>query len=157
MIISGTGHRPNKLGGYSQEVQDKLIKVLSIEIEKIKPNQIISGMALGYDIALAKVALNYNIPLIAAVPFLEQEKLWPLKSQAEYFYLLSKAKDIIYTADIGYAAWKMQIRNEWMVDHSDLVLALWDGSSGGTGNCIKYANKLSKPIRNLWDDWNKEL
>jgi uncharacterized phage-like protein YoqJ len=49
----------------------------------------------------------------------------------------------------------MQIRNEWMVDNAHIVLALWDGSSGGTGNCIKYANRKSvnKPIINLWSSW----
>jgi len=47
----------------------------------------------------------------------------------------------------------MQTRNIWMVDNCDLVLALWDGSDGGTGNCIKYANKIGKPIVNLWDKY----
>jgi hypothetical protein len=31
------------------------------------------------------------------------------------------------------------------------VLAYWDGSSGGTANCIKYAEKKKKPIINLFE------
>lgn len=37
-----------------------------------------------------------------------------------------------------------------MVDDADRILALWDGSSGGTANCVGYANDIKKPITNLW-------
>jgi uncharacterized phage-like protein YoqJ len=40
----------------------------------------------------------------------------------------------------------MQIRNEWMVDRADQVIAIWDGTSGGTANCVEYATKMNKPI-----------
>ena len=32
----------------------------------------------------------------------------------------------------------MQKRNEFMVDNSDLVVAVWNGTSGGTANCLAY-------------------
>lgn len=38
-----------------------------------------------------------------------------------------------------------------MVDDCDSLLALWDGSSGGTKNCLDYARKKGKPYINLWD------
>ena len=34
-----------------------------------------------------------------------------------------------------------QKRNEWMVDHSSLVLAFYNGEPGGTANTIQYARK----------------
>jgi hypothetical protein len=37
-----------------------------------------------------------------------------------------------------------QRRNERMVDLSDMVAAFWDGSSGGTGNCVCYARSIGK-------------
>jgi uncharacterized phage-like protein YoqJ len=40
----------------------------------------------------------------------------------------------------------MQKRNEWMVDHADAVIAVWDGSPSGTANCIGYARKKRRPI-----------
>ena len=46
----------------------------------------------------------------------------------------------------GYAAWKMQKRNQFMVDHSNLLIAVWDGSSGGTSNCVAYAKKIGLQI-----------
>lgn len=39
-----------------------------------------------------------------------------------------------------------QQRNQWMVDRADAVLAVWDGSPGGTANCVNYARKVGKPI-----------
>ena len=53
----------------------------------------------------------------------------------------------------GYAAWKMQKRNEWMADKATRIVALWDGSPGGTANCIAYASKIGRPIDNLWTLW----
>lgn len=41
-----------------------------------------------------------------------------------------------------------QRRNEYMVDKSDLVLAVWNGErAGGTWNTIEYAEKTGKPVR----------
>ncbi len=40
----------------------------------------------------------------------------------------------------------MQVRNEYMVDRADLVLALWNGTPGGTGNCVRYARTRGVPV-----------
>ena len=40
----------------------------------------------------------------------------------------------------------MQKRNEYMVDLADKVIAVWNGSTGGTYNCVKYAEKCGKEI-----------
>ena len=45
-----------------------------------------------------------------------------------------------------YAVWKMQKRNEWMVDNCDAVIAVWDGAPGGTANTVDYARKLGKSV-----------
>ena len=34
-----------------------------------------------------------------------------------------------------------QMRNEWMVDHSNRVIAYYNGTPGGTRNTIEYAEK----------------
>jgi uncharacterized phage-like protein YoqJ len=53
----------------------------------------------------------------------------------------------------GYEPWKMQVRNEWMIDRCDVLLALWDGSRGGTANCCWCAKRVERPIENLWGEW----
>ena len=41
----------------------------------------------------------------------------------------------------------MNIRNEWMVDRCDTLIAVWDESpTGGTTNCVGYAKQQGKKI-----------
>lgn len=39
-----------------------------------------------------------------------------------------------------------------MVDLSDKVIAVWNGKSGGTANCVKYAKTVDKPIMLILPD-----
>jgi len=155
-IVSVTGHRPPKLGGYSDEAFRKLVSIARDYFVAYPPKLIISGMALGWDQAVARAAIELNIPWEAAVPFKGQEKAWPWQSQQRYNAMLSKATSIVVVSDGGYAAWKMQKRNEYMVDKSSYILAMWDLSSGGTANCIRYARERGKPYINLYNRY-KEL
>ena len=111
-------------------------------------------MALGWDTALAVAAIYENIPFIAAVPVKGQELRWPMPSQKRYRGILNKAHEIVTVCKGAYKPSVMQKRNEWMVDHSDLVLALWNGSNGGTKNCVDYVLKRDKVLVNLWDKFN---
>lgn len=156
MIICGTGHRPNKLGGYAAKVHDMQCQILHDYFDSAPlPDKIISGMALGWDTSLATVALMKGVPLVAAVPFYGQEGAWPDASRRTFHHLLEQAAKVVYISEGGYAPWKMQVRNKWMVDHCDSVLALWDGTDGGTANCVRYAQSVDKPIVNLWDSFER--
>lgn len=147
-IIAGTGHRPSKLSGY--KVPNPTYNFVCQQIEKIllkeNPDKIISGMALGFDMWFAFVANKLKIPFIAAVPFLGQELIWPKSSQIIYHNLLSKALEKVIVSDGSYSPSKLQIRNKWMVDNCDKLIACFDGSTGGTANCIEYAKSLNKEI-----------
>jgi uncharacterized phage-like protein YoqJ len=155
MIICGTGHRPDKLGGYSGRVRDRLVDLAIKALERYKPEHVITGMALGWDTALADAADVCGIPYTAAVPFRGQESRWPAEARTHYQTILADADDVVYVCDPGYAAWKMQRRNEWMVNESNSVLALWNGTSGGTANCVHYAESKGKQVINLWPSWAK--
>jgi len=87
MILSGTGHRPDKLGGYSDSAFDNLVKIAEDYLKESKPDKVISGMALGWDQALAEACVNLNIPFIAAVPFKGQESKWYQSSIANLAHL----------------------------------------------------------------------
>lgn len=152
MIICGTGHRPDKLGGYSPEVFEELKSVAHMYLcVATALKKVISGGALGWDQALAAAALDLHIPTVLALPFPGFEDRWPASSKAYLHSLMQRADEVVFVCDPGYAGWKMQKRNEWMVDRADTVLALWNGTPGGTANCIAYANKVKKPIINLWE------
>lgn len=151
MILAFTGHRPEKLGGYNPGNPTELWvrELIRAILELLTPNKIISGMALGVDQWAAEEAIKLGILFVAAVPFDDFEKKWPAHSINQFNYLLTQSSEIHYISEPGYAAWKMQRRNEWIVDHSDALVAIWDGSFSGTKNCIDYAKHKKKPIYNL--------
>lgn len=150
MIVAGTGHRPDKLGGYTDEASKRLQSLAEFWLRNVNVEGVISGMALGWDQALAWAAVELNIPFYAYIPFVGQEKAWPKQSQSEYHLLLDHAHAVKECSEPGYAVWKMQHRNKCMVDDALVVLALWNGSDGGTANCIEYAKKQNKQVVNLW-------
>lgn len=153
--LAGTGHRPDKLGGYTDQVY-QLLRTIATEALRIhRPDVVISGMAMGWDMALAATALDLRIPLVAAIPFHGQEAQWPSRVQLFYTHLLAKADALVVTSKGEYAAHKMQTRNRWMVENCSKVLALYDGSGGGTANCVKYAWKMKRPVVHLWPEWYK--
>lgn len=155
MIIAGTGHRPDKLGGYSDDTFIALIRLARGWLHEHRPTKVISSMALGWDQALAHAALEERIYLIAAIPFEGQERRWPTRSQDAYNQLLDQVDETHIVSEIpGTIA--MHQRNNWMVDRADQMLALWDGSWGGTFNCVQYAIKRQRPIVNLWSRWQMQ-
>jgi uncharacterized phage-like protein YoqJ len=108
--------------------------------------EVISGMALGVDQWWAKAALDLGIPYHAYIPFKGQESRWPEQSVKGFEHLLLNAKDMKIVCEGGYAPWKMQKRNEAMVDDAEVCVAVWDGTKGGTGNCVEYIIKQGKPL-----------
>lgn len=109
-------------------------------------------MAQGWDQAIAASCIYLDIPFVAAVPFEGQELLWPEAARAQYRSLPEKASVIEVISEGGFSVAKMQVRNKWIVDHSDKMLALWNGSVGGTCNCVAYA-KPRIPVMNCWTGW----
>lgn len=150
MVLALTGHRPNKLDNeydYKLPLSTIILNELQLIIKNEKCDKIITGMALGCDTIWAISALKMEIPVIAAIPFIGQEKIWIKESQDLYNKILNyKTVEKHIVCEGGYAVWKLQKRNIWMVDHCDKLVAVWDGSEGGTNNCIKYAKSIGKEI-----------
>lgn len=148
MVVAFTGHRPSKLGGYdyNSPINLNIREYISNIIQEVKASKVISGMALGVDQFAADSAQDLGIPWVAAIPFKGQETAWPASSQKLYHDLLETAEEKVIVCEGKYAPHKMQIRNEWMVDRADIVVAIWDGSKGGTANCVAYAKSKNKRL-----------
>lgn len=150
MILATTGHRPDKLiGGY-----DGYFPILTSYnrwfLTRNRPTKGISGMALGQDMCFAQACIDLEIPFIAAVPFVGQERKWPKASQDLYNELMSRAESIVVVSPGAYSVPKMYKRNEWMVDECTTLFAMWNGTSGGTGHCVAYAQRKGVNIHNGW-------
>lgn len=154
--ICATGHRPQKLCTWEQyPIALERLKALAVAVLiKYQPRVAISGMALGWDTGFALAAIELGVDLVAVVPCEGQESRWKPEQQALYRDILNKAVEVQVLAK-SYSPQVMQDRNKWMVDHADLVAALWDGSNGGTKNCIEYATQQNREILNAWKSWER--
>lgn len=108
---------------------------------------LISGGALGIDQFWMEVGLHLGLSVIAALPFEGYDAKWPKSDKQKYADLLDKCSEVRYICEPGYVASKLQKRNEWMVDNSNLLVAYWNGSTGGTNNCLQYANTIKHDIQ----------
>jgi uncharacterized phage-like protein YoqJ len=158
-IFAGTGHRPPKIlingvNAYKSSVLNKLVDFIQKHLEIHKPDKVISGMALGYDQALALAFLNFGISFEAYIPCENQDIKWPKDSKELYQKLLKQASRIKLINE-QYTQSCMQERNVQMVNDCTHVLALYNNSKGGTKNCIDYAISQNKPIINLWQEFIK--
>lgn len=181
MIYGFTGHRPPRLGGYGKAAQQKLYDFAYKTVRTYLTHNeddgqgyatnlsAIVGMAQGWDMAVAMACKNLTVPYIAAIPFPGQEEIWPdPEVRSLYTSLVESAAERVYVSNQRPAIYEvprlLQLRNQYIVDHSDKMIALYDGDlddttpnprivSGGTFRCLVYAKIRKKEIINVWKDW----
>ena len=147
-----TGHRSQKLPWRFNEEDERcsiMKTTLRAEIEKAIQKgykTFLCGMALGFDMICAETVLDLKrkytyIKIIGALPCRTQDIKWIPKDRERYKNLLQQLDDIrcIYDTYIGPEC--MLERNRYMVDNSSLMIALFNGLSGGTKSTIDYARK----------------
>jgi uncharacterized phage-like protein YoqJ len=146
-----TGHRPKGLYG-DRNAQVAILKALIIGIWNQGFSRFITGGAVGLDQMAAEIVadlrdtLYKDMVLVIARPFPSQASMWPAHVQQAFQLLCSRANEVYDVSPDPYTAYKMQIRNEWMVNNAEIGIAMWNGASGGTANCVRYAQKKGKPI-----------
>lgn len=151
-----TGHRPQRLGGYNatahhDAIQERL-EMLIADAYKCGYRKFYSGGALGTDQIAAKAVLNIqvglhsDVELIMALPFEGFWSKWPAQSQNALKALIERANSVVYVSPPPYTPVKMQVRNVYMVDNSACGIGVWDGSTGGTKNCIDYTLSVGKMV-----------
>lgn len=144
-----TGHRPEKL----QAPDSVVVAALEKEIRQAIADGFsvfISGMARGVDIWAAEIVLRLRdtgeaIRLICTCPYQGFERGWKQSWQDRYNTILSAA-DLVRHICPGYSQSCFQRRNEWMVNHSARVIAVWNGQPSGTKNTIDYARRMGIPV-----------
>lgn len=148
-----TGHRPAKLSfGYDEESPVCLrlkVRLLSLidEMRMKGVTSFLSGMAQGIDILAAEAVMNIRrtyqqdkIRLIAVVPYEGQADRWCEGYRERCFNVLAASDDVI-TLQRGYTDNCMLDRDRYMVDASGYLIAVFNGSKGGTKYTVDYAMK----------------
>ena len=150
-----TGHRPNKIADVSL-VQASLEKAIASAIATGYTNFIVGG-ALGVDTwaALAVIRARKSHPhirLFVAVPFRGFTSRWSPFSRSQFAQIIRCCDGFRVCSDSPSKS-AYHVRNRFMVDSSDLVIACWNGdSSGGTASTVRYAHSQGIPIINCYPD-----
>jgi len=112
--------------------------LIDLALEK-QISHFLVGMALGTDQVFAERLSARKIPWTAVVPCRTQANPWPKRQQMHYKKLLENAsKQVVLFEE--YSRGVMQSRNLYMVRHSVLCLAVYDGRlTGGTHHAINAA------------------
>lgn len=153
-----TGHRVQKLPWRFNEDDARCIALkhnLRSKIENAIQHgykTFLCGMALGFDTYCAETLLELkkqysDIKIIGALPCQNQDYNWSKVNQNRYRKILKQLDDIrcIYEKYIGAEC--MIERNRFMVNNSSLMIALYNGLSGGTQSTIEYAKKQGLEIQ----------
>ena len=115
----------------------------------------ISGMAIGFDLLAAEVVLSLRhecpaITLTAVLPFREQASRFNELNKCRYYKCLSQADDIVILSN-DYTAKCYLERDRFMVEHSSLLIACYDGRNrGGTFWTVNYAARTGKNVINIY-------
>ncbi len=110
----------------------------------------IAGMALGADLDFAEIVLKlqhkYPVTLECAIPCPSQTYKWNEKDILRY-EKIKKQADKVTLVSKCYTPECMLKRNRYMVDKSELIIAVFNGiQKGGTWYTINYAKKENKHI-----------
>jgi len=146
-----TGHRPNKLPWGTDESDPRCIalkKQIRQALERAYLRgyrHFICGMAQGADFYFCEAAqdLRDNWPGVtveAAIPCETQAASWSEADRERYFRLVGLC-DFETMVQHHYDRGCMLRRNRYMVDHSSLVIAVYDGTLGGTMYTLTYATR----------------
>lgn len=149
-----TGHRPDKMELGEKEIKPLLEKAID---EAIADGYVtfITGMAMGTDIWAAEIVLerkkrNKDLHLICALPHPNFESRRSITEKMRFNKIIKNA-DLVKEINDHYFTGCYQVRNEWMVDRSNLVVAVFNGQKSGTKNTVDYAKGKGICVMNILD------
>ena len=136
-----TGHRSSKLPWGGNEADARCLELkrkLADALEELYGQGVrhfICGMATGCDMFFAEAVLALR----------EQDRRWTHGLSERYDRLLAEC-DSRTLVSRAYTPECMMRRNRYMVDNAGTVLAVFNGSPGGTFNTLRYAVGLGRKI-----------
>ena len=143
--VAFTGHRHLKY----VDVEQSLVKVHS----DYPGAMWITGGAYGLDSHAARYALDNSIPLWLVLPFPAKILCarWPSGDARDLLFRSVKDCARLSVVSPVFSMASYQRRNEFMVDAADVLAAFFDGSPGGTANCVRYANEVGRKVVRFLD------
>ena len=154
-----TGHRPEKLPWGADETDPRCAALKQKIRDAVESaydggmRHFICGMARGCDFYFAEAVVTLrrekgDVTLEAAIPCAAQSGGWPEADQVRWRSLLAQC-DLETLVQEQYTKGCMLRRNRYMVDHSALLIAVYDGVSGGTRHTLEYAIRQKVPFLDI--------
>lgn len=121
----------------------------------------LSGMAVGFDLAAAEAVLRLrslhdDVRLVAVIPFPGQAARFPAREKMRYDAVL-RAADRRELVCAEYVPGCYARRNDRLVEEASLLVAWYDGRSGGTQYTVRRAHRKHVATINLGNDPQPEL
>lgn len=150
-----TGHRTYD-GGRNTEIEVVIRALYSQGYRTF-----LCGMAMGFDLAAAEVAISLRkelagLTFVAVIPFEGMQRRFPTP-QREIFDNILENADKVVTLAPHYSIELYALRNNYLVDNSSAVIAYFDGSKGGTAYTVKRAVKCLLRIHNIYNSPQTKL
>ena len=156
--VAFTGHRPESLpfgrnmdSGRYGEFETTLRKEI-VHCMDEGYNTFYCGGARGADIVCGEIVIaekrtnHPKVHLVCAIPSRGQADLWSWRWKQRYLNLLREADTIKQLCE-EYQRGCYHIRNRYMVDNCDLLIAIYNGEGkGGTAYTVNYAREQGKEI-----------
>ena len=151
ITCSFTGHRPEKLPWRGDENDPRCLALkdhLAAAVEEAYDKgmrHFLCGMARGADFYFCDAVLalrerRNGVTLEAVIPCEEQAARWTERERERYFTLVERC-DGETMLQHHYDKGCMLRRNRYLVDHSAMLIAVYDGMLGGTMYTLSYAMK----------------
>ena len=150
-----TGHRT--YDGSCNEALQEAVRELYARGYRI----FLCGMAVGFDLAAAEVALSLrdelrDMKIVAVVPFEGMQQRFSRSQRALFERVMHEADEVI-TLALKYSASVYMMRNNFLVDNSSAVVAYFTGKKGGTAYTVHRAVKGLCRIVNIYNNPQREL
>lgn len=144
-----TGHRPEKLPWGEQEDHPDCVALkesMAAQLERMYQKgyqHFLCGMARGADFYFAEAVLalrdvHPDVTLEAALPCAGQGKRWKAQDLSRWTQLVRQC-DTHTLLQEHYDRHCMLRRDRYMVDQSSAILAVFNGTRGGTQYTLNYA------------------
>lgn len=163
-----TGHRPERFQfRYNEEhtLCKKIKRAIWDEFKRMYDEQrvrrIYVGGALGVDMWAGEITLHLKetpgygeLRLHIALPFEGHDSKWAPPCRERLAFLIRHSAECVTVGNTGSRE-SYLARNRYMVDHADLLLAVYDGEKklrSGTMHTVNYARKKHLPVMLIHPD-----
>jgi hypothetical protein len=148
--VGVVGHRSLSVEAtaFAETVCARLFADLRLEGTRLTA---VSALAQGADTLFARVAVASGVPLAVVQPHGRYLDDFPTRrARAEYVRMTKQACAWTLMPYRGRCDMAYQAAMEWVADHSDVLVAIWDGRPsrhcGGTAGTVGYARETGCPV-----------